>query len=109
MSDPLWLALITAVPATLAAIGALIVGLRNGRKVDVTQAKVEAVDQKAIEIHTLTNSNLSRVTAALDVANTKIDGLQKQVTLMVGARTVAEDAKTIADQVIRDALPKKPL
>lgn len=98
MSDAFWLALMTAVPTTLAALGALYVSVRNGHKADVTAAKVDAVDAKAIEIHTLTNSNLSRVTAALEVANAKIDGLQKQVALMVGA-------KVVADKVIKDASP----
>lgn len=103
MSDAFWLAIITAVPTTLAALGALIVSIRTGRKTDVVAAKVEAVDAKAIEIHSLTNSNLSAVRTALEVANTKIDGLKAQVAVMAIAKMDADSAKAIADKVIKDA------
>ena len=101
MSDAFWLALITAIPTTLAALGAMYVSIRNGHKADITAAKVDAVDAKAIEIHTLTNSQLSRVTAALELANSKIAGLERLVSNMA-------EAKAIADQVIVNATPKPP-
>ncbi len=72
MSDAVILALIVAVPSTILACATLIVGVRNSRKTDT-------VIEKAAEIHTLTNSNLSKVTTALEVANEKIEGLQRLV------------------------------
>lgn len=74
ISDSVLLAIVSAVPTTLAALGALFVSLRNGHKADVTQTKIDAVDVKATEIHMLTNSNLARVTSQLEVANTKLSG-----------------------------------
>ena len=102
MTNEVWVAIITGITTTLGVIATFIISLRNGHKTDVVAAKVEAVDAKAIEIHTLTNSNLSRVTAALEVANTKIDGLQKQVALMVGAKTIADKVITDSDSTQRD-------
>lgn len=101
LSDTVLLGLVTAIPTTLAALGALFVSLRNGAKTDKVQAKVEAVDAKAIEIHTLTNSNLSKVTSQLEVANSKIEGLQKLVSSLV-------TAKEVADRVASDAAAKTP-
>lgn len=98
MSDAFWIAIITA----LAALGALIVSIRTGRKIDVVAAKVEAVDAKAVEIHALTNSNLSNVKTALEVATAKIDGLKAQVAVMAIAKLGADGAKALADKVIKD-------
>ena len=73
---------------------ALATSKENGKKNDI-------IIEKAVEIHTLTNSNLSKVTAALEVANTKIEGLQKMMASM-------QEAKTIADRVAEQAAAKAP-
>jgi hypothetical protein len=83
MSDPVQLALVTSIAPTLAALAAMIIGIRNSRKAD-------SIITKADEIHTLTNSNLTKVTNALAVAQEKIDGLQKLVTTMLDAKAVAD-------------------
>lgn len=61
-----------------------------------TEHKADQIIEKAAEIHTLTNSNLSKVTASLDVALEKIAGLEKMVVSLNEAKKVA------------DALTKKP-
>ena len=50
MSDPVLLAIIASVPPTLASIAALVVSLRNGRKVE--------------EVHKATNSMKDALVAA---------------------------------------------
>lgn len=42
MNDAVWIALITALPPTLAAVCALVVALRNGKKVDECKQEVKA-------------------------------------------------------------------
>lgn len=103
MSDAFWIAIAAAAAPTLLALGTLIVSIRTGRKTDVVAAKVEAVDAKAVEIHALTNSNLTAVKSALEIANTKIDGLKSQVAVMAIAKLDADGAKKIADKLIKDA------
>ena len=46
MSDTVWIALITALPPTIAAVCALVVALRNGRKVDACKQEVKQDVQK---------------------------------------------------------------
>lgn len=65
-------AVLAAVPPTMVAWAALRQSKRNAGKADV-------LIEKAVEIHTLTNSNLTAVKTALEVANAKIEGLQKLV------------------------------
>jgi len=79
MSDPVQLALITAVPPTLAALAALIVGIRNTHK-------ATAIITKADEIHTLTNSNLTAVKADLVAASERIKSLEQLVASMAAQR-----------------------
>lgn len=61
----------------------IAVSLANGKKSDEANGKL-------VEIHTLTNSNLSNVTKALEVAMEKISGLEKMVYSMDQARVNAE-------------------
>jgi 5-bromo-4-chloroindolyl phosphate hydrolysis protein len=70
-------AIIGAIPATLVAYAAL-------KKAEVVEKKSDTIIEKAVEIHTLTNSQLSKVTAALEVANEKIQGLEKMLTKVEG-------------------------
>lgn len=72
MSDTVLLAAIAAIAPTIAAIAAVFIGVRNSRKSDV-------IIEKAAEIHTLTNSSLSKVQSSLEVANEKILGLEKLI------------------------------
>lgn len=65
MSDAVQLAIVASIAPTIAALAALIVGIRNGRKSDA--------------IHALANSQLTAVTTSLKEANAKIEGLQKLV------------------------------
>lgn len=84
------LALITVLPATIAAIVggmALLQSRRNAevaastdKKVEATAGKADTIITKATEIHTLTNSNLSKVQAQLEVANEKIEGFNRAQT-----------------------------
>lgn len=52
--------------------------------------KADTIIEKAIEIHTLTNSNLSKVTESLNIALEKISGLEKLVTSLTAAKQVAD-------------------
>lgn len=70
MSEEMKIALIVSVAPTLAALGALIIGLRNTKKSDT-------IIKKADEIHTLTNSNLTNVKESLAIANDRIESLEK--------------------------------
>lgn len=71
--------IIAAVPAILAGIGSIIVSLRNSSKLT--------------EIHTLTNSNLTKVKTQLDIAMQKIEGMNDLISNMKIERMVAEKDK----------------
>lgn len=90
MTDAVSLALVAAVAPTIASLAALFVGLNNSKKQDNIVKKSDTIIEKAVEIHTLTNSNLTNVTAALALANAKIEGLQKLIESM-GAAKVSVD------------------
>lgn len=90
MTDTVQLALIVGLPPTLVALSGLIVSLRNGTKQDATAKKADTIIEKATEIHTLTNSNLAKVSAALDVALAKIEGQGKLIESLVTAKAVAD-------------------
>jgi len=86
-----WTALSIAIAALITAVFTgvvnIITALRAERKVDKVSEKTDKVNdkadviiEKAGEIHTLTNSNLQKVTAALEVANEKIINLEKLVS-----------------------------
>jgi len=74
------LALIGGIIQTFAIIAGVIVSLINKGKLDT--------------IHTLTNSNLSKVTSQLSDANTKIGGLERLVTSLVDQKVVADRLET---------------
>lgn len=79
-----FVALLASIPPTLLAWAALNSSKRNADKADT-------IINKSEQIHALTNSNLSKVTTALEVANTKIEGLQKLVTEMVATKNQAQE------------------
>ena len=73
---------------------AVAVSVANGHKSD-------EANHKLVEIHTLTNSNLSNVNKALEVANEKISGLEKMVAAMHEAKGVADrTAEGLAAKVL---------
>lgn len=104
-TDPVILAgaLVTVIAALAAAIVSVIsalAGAEDRRQFKIAREKAEADAAKVIEksdkiidattaIHTTTNSQLSTVKAELAVANENIKGLEKQVTLLIEARTAA--------------------
>lgn len=109
-----WTSVITAfvvgLPATIAAIVggmSLLQSRRNAEIAATTGAavisniqKTDTVIEKATEIHTLTNSNLSKVQGQLDVATAKIEEFNK---------AQAESARKIANMelLITSLIPRK--
>lgn len=78
---------ITTLPATIAAIVGAMSLMQSRRNAEVAAntgaavvdnlKKTDTVIEKATEIHTLTNSNLSKVQAQLDVSQKTIEGLHQ--------------------------------
>jgi hypothetical protein len=66
LSDATVVAIVTSIPATIGAIGALIVSVRNGQKVDAVQHSV--------------NGNLSAVKTELNVATARILEMTTEVS-----------------------------
>lgn len=80
---PVITALIVGIPAILVGIGTLI-------KTTRTEKKADTIIEKAVEIHTLTNSSLSKVQAALETANERIIGLEKLVASITAQKQQGE-------------------
>lgn len=98
MSDTVLLAIIASMAPTLMALAALAVSFRNLKKSDV-------IIEKAAEIHTLTNSNLSQITAALGVANEKILGLEKLISATAETKKEAQiKAESDAQKLLTEAV-----
>jgi hypothetical protein len=107
-------ALITAIAsgivAVLGAVVAMIVtlhGIRQDAKEAATKSDKNqtAIVQKADEIHTLVNKNYSDITAKLEVANTKIDGLEGTVRTNAADKKVADDLAARAPMASAAAMP----
>jgi len=81
LTDALGVAFAAAVPPTLMALAAIIVSLRNGRKTDAIDAKIETKSGELTAgqdaIHVLVNSNLERVKADLAAAISEIAELKR--------------------------------
>jgi len=56
-----------------------------------TAHKADVIIEKAAEIHTLTNKNFSEMTAKLEVAQARIEGLEKLVRDMQQNKRVADE------------------
>lgn len=83
MSAEMVVAMGTAAAAVIAAVGTLIVSIRNGKKIEATSSKIQ-------EIHVLVNS---RMTDALR----QISELSTRVAFLTGDKADADrarDAKT---------------
>lgn len=111
MTDTQLTIIIAAIPATIAATGALvatILGVIQGagreRKAEEREekasVKTDSLIEKTVEIHTLTNSNLSKVTAALDAANVKIEGLQTMVANLLKDKEAASKSNEPTDVIV---------
>lgn len=85
MSDPIIVAIIAAGAVVAGQVVTLVVSIRHNS----SQSK------QLIEIHTLTDGNLTRVSNALDVANEKIERMQKLIGIMVASTKVT---KALADK-----------
>ncbi len=97
-------ALVTAiaggVAAIIAALTGMLISLQGLRQDAQDSAKQQQIIiQKADQIHELANSNLGKVSTKLDVANAKIEGLEKIV------RTNAADKKVADDLAARAVVP----
>lgn len=80
-------AFLAAIPPTLMAWAALRQAKSGADKTDVAIAKTDVVSAKADVIHTLTNSNLTKVTQELEAANRRIEGLEKLIISTHGGTT----------------------
>lgn len=116
VSETVQLALVGSLVPTIAAVGAILIGWWSARKTaqaaelaakDNTKklevvaaeqktvvAKTDTIIEQGIQIHTLTNSNLTRLTSQLDVANERIKGLEELVKAMIAAKVIADDLST---------------
>lgn len=111
ISDATWQAMVITLPSTIAALGALFQGIRNGRKADLAVAtgkevkaqtaevqaqtaqavatglevkeKTEANLNKADQISNLVNGNLITMKADLVLAHKKIERLQTLIDQLV--------------------------
>lgn len=85
-----------AVAVVLTALAAVLVTLQGiqrdsrerGEKAD---QKANTIIEKAAEIHTLTNKNFGDLTAKLEVAQAKIDEMQKVIKANASDKKVADD------------------
>lgn len=81
---PVMLALIASIAPTILAIAVLTTSIRTSRKADV-------IIEKADEIHTLTNAQLTNVTSDLDSVNRRIQKLEK---MLIERGAEADSVKT---------------
>ena len=74
------IAMIAGAPALMTAIILLWTSVRNARVANknavIAKADADTIIQKANQIHTLTNSNLTTVKADLESANKRIESLE---------------------------------
>lgn len=95
MTDQTIITLVAAIPTTIAAVGALLVSLRTAKNASESakkaDTKADTIIEKAAEIHTLTNSAMAKVQAALAIATEKIAGLE---TLIANMKAAALEAST---------------
>lgn len=73
MSDAVWIAITVTIPALITSVATLVVAWRASTKADTIQ-------KTADQIHLLTNSNLTKVTADLALALNRIGVLEAALT-----------------------------
>ena len=103
MSDTTQAILMTQIPLTIAALATFVIGWRNSRKVDTTIKQNEVLISKTEEIHTLTNSNLARITRQYEVAMMEIEGMKKLIAEMINSRNESTAVKDAATRYVHDA------
>jgi hypothetical protein len=87
MTDTVALALVASIPPTIAAVAALVVGIKNGSR---AIAHNEQADQKAEQIHVLVNSNMTEVKANLAMALERVKNLESMIMKLSGGDPKAE-------------------
>lgn len=106
MSDPatttttattIVVAVLASLPPTIAALASLFASKRNSAKADIIMGKT-------VEVHAMTNGNLSRVSKDLEVAYAEIRGLREQMTLLMAYAIIpkAPAEPTVAIQPTRE-------
>jgi len=96
MSETVILAIITGLPATIAALAGLFISIKNGAKVDAAKTAVDAVNVK-------TDLQHSSVTDKIDNANESVKVLEKQINSNLAKQIEASIAKAIANERLRVA------
>lgn len=61
---------------------------------EINAVKTDKIVEQGVAIHTLTNSNLSKVTADLATAVSKIEGLEKVIVAQTKAKEIADALAT---------------
>jgi TolA-binding protein len=96
MSDQVWLAVVTGLPATIAALGSVFLAIKNGAKVDAAKLAVDAVNVK-------TDLQHAQTTDKIDNTKQSVMVLERQINSNLEKQIEASIAKAIADERLRVA------
>lgn len=107
MTDTQLTIIVSSIPTSIAAIGALIgvilSSIRGARRDHKADDKQDVLMAKTDEIHTLTNSNLSALKAELVTANAQFELLRSTTNAQLEAFNVLvtslKESKVVADSV----------
>lgn len=108
MSDATATALLAAVPPTLVALGALVVGIITAIRSTRTIKKVDAVAVQAQEIVHATNGTLSRLTADNKVLIERMEGLERALAASQASGVEAASVAVQSAQDVQAALASPP-
>jgi len=96
MSDQVLLAIITGLPATIAALAGLFISIKNGTKVDAAKTAVDAVNVK-------TDLQHASVTDKIDSNTKSVVILERQINSNLAKQIEASIARAIANERLRVA------
>src|SRR6185295_19043374 len=96
MSDQVWLAIVTGLPATIAALGSVFLAIKNGAKVDAAKLAVDAVNVK-------TDLQHAQTTDKVDNTKQSVMVLERQINSNLEKQIEASIAKAIANERLRVA------
>ena len=96
MTDQVWLAVITGLPATIAALGSVVLAIKNGAKVDAAKLAVDAVNVK-------TDLQHAQTTDKIDNTKQSVMVLERQINSNLEKQIEASIAKAIANERLRVA------
>jgi len=96
MTDQVLLAVITGLPATIAALGGLFISIKNGVKVDAAKVAVDAVNVK-------TDLQHASVTDKIDSNTKSVVILERQINSNLAKQIEASIARAIANERLRVA------